>query len=492
MFQPHLNDSVSYRPHGSPSSSTKGSPSKNGDLHHQNGLNGFHGDAGYDSYSLSSNDSYPLQQSLKHTLQVCSGTSRLVTLLPLLRWLKKLTKFWNISAVADSRRRTEWPSVRSMAGPRSRTVSARQFRRVRTIVFGSGSVAGTFQDPRRKRRPGRRFCRVPIRRSESARRHGRAVQQSADAGLRPDETQHVRHATAESPPEAFGPTDIRHFDGRRKLRSRPIAADRRAASQPPEQPRFEPQPSSDAAYRQIDSFRHFRSSFVDFWIRTEHSEFQRGQKHRNLRHSAQEEGQESGGIAQPWGRRLPPSVGIGTIRTPDDQGHRIFRIPDDAERTGQERRTQKQTRTHSDQSGQHPAGRRSDRQRRRIQRQFLQVSGQETAPNPPPSADGWPHQTKEPKSSGSQSRRRGQRTGRKCRLCRRDASAARCGWLSAGRRQQPESGEEQADAAEFPRFTRQKPSRNQSTSAAASAEDFSTDSAQRKRHRGRIPEFTDQ
>lgn len=52
-------------------SSTNSSPSKPGD---SNGLpphlGAFHGDPGYDSYSLSSNDSYPLQQSLKHSLQV--------------------------------------------------------------------------------------------------------------------------------------------------------------------------------------------------------------------------------------------------------------------------------------------------------------------------------------------------------------------------------------------------------------------------------------
>lgn len=62
--------------------SANSSPSKPGDpaaaaaaaqqgLMYQNGLNNaYHGDPGYDSYSLSSNDSYPLQQSLKHTLQL--------------------------------------------------------------------------------------------------------------------------------------------------------------------------------------------------------------------------------------------------------------------------------------------------------------------------------------------------------------------------------------------------------------------------------------
>ena len=53
------------------SSSTNSSPSKPGDPNNlPNHLGAFHGDPGYDSYSLSSNDSYPLQQSLKHTLQV--------------------------------------------------------------------------------------------------------------------------------------------------------------------------------------------------------------------------------------------------------------------------------------------------------------------------------------------------------------------------------------------------------------------------------------
>lgn len=53
------------------SSSTNSSPSKPGDPNSlPQHLGAFHGDPGYDSYSLSSNDSYPLQQSLKHTLQV--------------------------------------------------------------------------------------------------------------------------------------------------------------------------------------------------------------------------------------------------------------------------------------------------------------------------------------------------------------------------------------------------------------------------------------
>ncbi|XP_046455507.1 uncharacterized protein LOC124202990 isoform X3 [Daphnia pulex] len=53
------------------SSSTNSSPSKPGDPNAlPNHLGAFHGDPGYDSYSLSSNDSYPLQQSLKHTLQL--------------------------------------------------------------------------------------------------------------------------------------------------------------------------------------------------------------------------------------------------------------------------------------------------------------------------------------------------------------------------------------------------------------------------------------
>ena len=61
---------AAHKPHGSPSSSSSSKPSPSKQEHHV-GTNGcFHvaADAGYDSYSLSSNDSYPLQQSLKSTL----------------------------------------------------------------------------------------------------------------------------------------------------------------------------------------------------------------------------------------------------------------------------------------------------------------------------------------------------------------------------------------------------------------------------------------
>lgn len=85
--------SVRFRPHASPNGSVKGSPSK---LHGEGqgqgqgpiqglgqGLPGFHGDAGYDSYSLSSNDSFPLQHALKHTLQVLpSFTGRFLKVPP--------------------------------------------------------------------------------------------------------------------------------------------------------------------------------------------------------------------------------------------------------------------------------------------------------------------------------------------------------------------------------------------------------------------------
>ena len=60
-----------FRPHGSPNGSAKNSPSKHSDGGQLAPAAGtFYGDAGYDSYSLSSNDSFPLQQSLKHTLQL--------------------------------------------------------------------------------------------------------------------------------------------------------------------------------------------------------------------------------------------------------------------------------------------------------------------------------------------------------------------------------------------------------------------------------------
>ncbi|XP_057378229.1 uncharacterized protein LOC130700222 isoform X1 [Daphnia carinata] len=69
------------------SSSTNSSPSKPGDPNSlPQHLGAFHGDPGYDSYSLSSNDSYPLQQSLKHTLQLSQipegGNNRWQTRVP--------------------------------------------------------------------------------------------------------------------------------------------------------------------------------------------------------------------------------------------------------------------------------------------------------------------------------------------------------------------------------------------------------------------------
>ena len=69
---------VGFRNHPSPSSSAKSSPSKGSSGVASGVPSGapdgfiFNGDPGYDSYSLSSNDSYPLQQNLKHTLQVIS------------------------------------------------------------------------------------------------------------------------------------------------------------------------------------------------------------------------------------------------------------------------------------------------------------------------------------------------------------------------------------------------------------------------------------
>lgn len=165
----------------------KSPTSKSGEL--SSGSSSGHYDAGYDSYSLSSTDSLPLQQGLKHNLQVCNYFFINFNIIFKKLDCFSLTNYFLLLACTNSGR-----------------LSAIDGWRLRAPVQGNRRAAGQVQG-----RGGRWWswnCRCSVRgcQQQSESRHGCPVQQSADNNNCPDEAQHLRDEDAKFTQEDFAGT----------------------------------------------------------------------------------------------------------------------------------------------------------------------------------------------------------------------------------------------------------------------------------------------